>query len=174
MAKKSKDPGEATEGDDEKKGPLGGKLKLVAMILPAILLIAGAAYFFLLKPSASTPLSAAAIASASASEAAVLKDDKGVAYVAGALVVVDSITVNLANGHYLQVSLALQATAAAGTELTGSKAMDATITEFSGKTVAELATKTGREAARKELTKAIKEAYEGEVYEVFFTTFVMN
>jgi flagellar protein FliL len=160
-----KDPDEATGGDGAKKG---GKLKLILIIVPVLLLVVGAAvYFLVLKPSSNTT---AAPAAGTEGEASTPTST----WVAGKIVTIDPITINLANGHYLQLGLALQATADAGEEVTPAKALDAAITQFSNNTVDELATQEGREAAKKELTKAIKEAYEKKVYEVYYTTFVMN
>jgi len=177
MAKK-KDEAEGAD-EDEKKGGLGKILKLVALILPTVLLIVGAVYFLVLAPASDS----ADPGSASSTSAKATSTDDPEAdpaaepaptEVAGKLVTVDPITINLANGHYLKVGLALQATADAGEEVSGSKAMDALITEFSGKTVDELATQEGRDAAKKALTKLIKKAYEKKVYLIFWTTFVMN
>jgi len=174
MAKKD----EAAEGADEgeKKG-LSGKLKLVAMILPTVLLIAGAVYFFVLAPSKSSAAKPTASASATATDGSGDGTEDPAAtstFVAGKLVTVDPVTINLANGHYLKVGVALQATADAGEDVTGSKAMDALITQFSGKTVDEIATQEGRDAAKKALVKQIKKLYEKKVYDLYWTTFVMN
>jgi flagellar protein FliL len=186
MAKK-----EAAEGGEEeaKGGGMGGKLKLVAMILPTVLLILGAVYMFVLAPSgdsSSTAKTTTASAKAKASAAAAAasgeepstdgeEDPAPVSTeVPGKLVVVEPVTINLANGHYLKVGLAMQATAAAGEEVTPSKAADSLITEFSGKTVDEIATKEGREAAKKALLKMIRKSYEKQVYELYYTTYVMN
>jgi flagellar FliL protein len=182
MATKTKDPDATTDGDDKKKGGMGGKLKLIAIILPTLLLIAGAVYMFVLKPSSSSTSAATAAKSSAAATAEDGTDgtEEGTdstptsTFVAGKIIVMDTITINLANGHFLKIGLGLQATADAGEEVTTSKAMDAAITEFSGKTVDELATQAGRDAAKKELTKAIKKAYEKKVYEIFYTTFVMQ
>jgi flagellar FliL protein len=180
MATKTKDPDAATDGDgDKKKGGMSGKIKLIAMILPTLLLIGGAVYMFVLKPSGSTGAETAAKSSAAASADGTDGGDETdptptSTFVAGKIIAMDTITINLANGHFLKVGLGLQATADAGEEVTTSKAMDAAITEFSGKTVDELATQAGRDAAKKDLTKAIKKAYEKKVYEIFYTTFVMQ
>jgi flagellar FliL protein len=177
MAKKKDDAGDA-EGEEKKGGGLGGKLKLVALILPTVLLIAGAVYFFVLAPKSSSASTTAAsgTAAASGAEATDPTDEPtpSSTEVAGKLIVVDAVTVNLANGHFLKVGLALQFNAAAGEEASGSKAPDCLISEFSGKTVDELATEEGREAAKKALLKMIRKAYEKQVYEIYYTSFVMN
>jgi len=178
VAKKKDDAAEGAEDGEKKGGGLGGKLKLVAMILPTVLLIVGAVYFLVLaKPS-----SDAAAAKGKTSTSAKATADDGSeedatptsTFVAGKVVAVDPITINLANGHYLKVAVGLQATADAGEEVSSSKAVDALITQFSGRTVDELATAAGRDAAKKALVKQLKKLYEKKVYDVYWTTFVMN
>ena len=182
MAKKKDDAAEGAEDGEKKGGGLGGKLKLVAMILPTVLLIVGAVYFLVLaKPSSDA---AAAKGKTSTSAKATADDGSGdgseedatptSTFVAGKVVAVDPITINLANGHYLKVAVGLQATADAGEEVSSSKAVDALITQFSGRTVDELATAAGRDAAKKALVKQLKKLYEKKVYDVYWTTFVMN
>jgi flagellar FliL protein len=180
MAKKKDDATEGAE-EGEKKGGMGGKLKLVAMILPTVLLIVGAVYFLVLAPSGGDTAAkgkTAASATAAGEEGGEDGSEEDPApsstYVEGKLVTVDPITINLANGHYLKVGIALQATADAGEEVSGAKAMDALIAEFSNKTVDELATLEGREAAKKALVKQVKKLYEKKVYEIYWTLFVMN
>jgi flagellar FliL protein len=94
---------------------------------------------------------------------------------AGAVVPLAAITVNLSDGHFLKVSIALQMTAAAGTETPeGSKALDLLISQFSNKSVAELSSNDAREEAKKKLAEHVGEAYEGHVMEVYLTEFVMQ
>ncbi len=56
----------------------------------------------------------------------------------GEVLQLESIQVNLADGHYLKIGVALQAVEGAE-EVEGSKALDATIELFSGSAMAELA-----------------------------------
>jgi flagellar FliL protein len=182
MAKKKDDAAEGADGEAKKGGGLGGKLKLVALILPTVLLIAGAVYFFVLAPKstaagANAKASASASADASGDGSGDGSGDEAVpssTYAPGKLLAVDPVTINLANGHFLKVGLALQFTADAGEEVAGSQSLDCLITEFSGKTVDELATQAGRDAAKKDLLKKIKKVYEKKVYEIYYTSFVMN
>jgi flagellar protein FliL len=173
MAKK-----DDTDDEDEGKAGLGGKLKLIAMILPTVLLVVGGLYFFVLAPKGDGAETKAKAKSSSSAKANAGKEDTEEAedtpHDPGELVAVEPITVNLANGHYLQVGLALQATKDAGEEVSPAKAKDAIISQFSGKTVDELATASARESAKKSLTKAIKKLYEQKVYEIYYTAFVMN
>lgn len=93
-------------------------------------------------------------------------------HTAGVVVELNPITINLADGHFLKLGIALQADVKAGEEVTGAKALDLAIAQLSGKTVTELSTKDGREKAKEHLVEAVTEAYEKEVYDVYFTEFV--
>ena len=92
----------------------------------------------------------------------------------GAVLPLEAITINLEDGHFLKVSIALQVAADAAHEPDGSKALDLLISQFSNKSVADLSTNEAREAEKKELIEKVKKAYEEEVYDVYFTEFVMQ
>jgi flagellar FliL protein len=92
----------------------------------------------------------------------------------GKVVAMDAITLNLADGHFLKLKIALQATTAVAEVPDGSKALDIAINEFSNRAVAELSSNEAREAAKKELCKKVEAAYEGEIMDVYFTEFVMQ
>jgi flagellar protein FliL len=116
----------------------------------------------------------------------------------GPIVQLSPITLNLSDGHVLKVGLALQtvakpkekelATAVAalssaehsssdgGSPLEGqeSKALDATIHTLGDSTFSALSAPGGRAHAKEVLTEKIKEIYEGDIVEVYFTTFVMS
>jgi len=163
----AKNKGTSADDTGEEGGKKGGKLKLIAIVLPVLLLVGGGVYFFVLAPGSDSETSASASAHGE-------KSTPSPPPVPGAVVEVAPVTINLAGGHYLKVGLALQATKDAGEEVPPGKAADALITQFSGRTVDELATAEGREAAKKELLTAIAHTYEEKVYEIYFTTFVMN
>jgi flagellar FliL protein len=128
------------------------------MIIGIVALLAGAAYYMLvMKPAA-----------AASATAAPPKP------VAGIVVKLDPIYINLAGGHFLKLGVALQGTAKATKELDGSKALDAAITVFSGKDMAKVADNTTREELKKELSKEVVDLYEDEVMDVYFTEFVMQ
>ena len=146
--------------DDKKADAKGGGKKKLIMIIAAVAVIGGAAFFFL-KPGGNA---AAAPGAPSPSPS----------YVAGPVVALDPITVNLAGGHFLKLGMALQATADAGEEVSGAKALDAAIAQFSGMTVEELSATKGREKAKEELIKEVGELYEHKVYNIYFTEFVMQ
>ena len=123
-----------------------GRKKLVLILVGALALGAGA-YFTVLKPKPTGPP------------------------VAGEVVKLDPIQINLADEHYLRIGLALQLVK--GTkEADGSKALDATIGVFSGLPMSEVNDPKHRELLRKELVKELGERYEGGVMGVYFTELV--
>jgi flagellar protein FliL len=145
MATMTREP-EAAAAAEEEKG--GGKLKLVVIALVLVIVGAGAAYWFMFKPKGAEPPPEP-----------------------GEVVALDPIQVNLADGHYLSIGIALQGTTAAH-EMDGSKALDATIETFSGKPIEELNKPKSREHLKEELLKELEHLYHGDVMDVYFTQFV--
>ncbi len=142
--------------DDGKAKKKGGKKKLLVIAL--VLLVGGAAaYWFLLKPA--PPADGAAAAEEPAPEP-------------GAVLVVEPISLNLADGHYLRIGLGLQLTADVAEEPDTARALDLVVALFSQRPVAEVTTTEGREALKAELLRQLEEAYEGEVMDVYFTDYV--
>ena len=138
-------PDAATASQDAK----GSKKKLIIGVVVLLLAVGGAGYWFFIKPSGpSVPKP-------------------------GAVAPLDSIQVNLADGHYLRLGIALQLTTSAGKDpVDGSKALDAAIEVFSGLPVAEVNKRSEREKLRTELEKDLEKAYDGDVMDVYFTEFV--
>lgn len=130
---------------DEEKAPRS-KRKLV-IIAVVVLVALGAGYQFFLKPSGPT------------------------APVAGEVLVLDPIQLNLQGGHYLRLGLALQLTAGAE-EADGSKALDSAIALLSGRSVEELGGDEERGKLKDQLEETLHEEYEGDVMGVYFTEFV--
>jgi flagellar FliL protein len=152
--RKSKDE---TPEDGAAKG--GGKKKLLLVGLVAVLAIAGAAYFFLFAGSGE--------AEAAAEEP-----------VAGEVLPLDSVAVNLAGGGYLKVGIALQLTEEAagghGGGVDGSKALDLLIATYSQAQPADVV--GAREALKEALEHKIVEAYTEDGHElvmgVYLTEYV--
>jgi flagellar FliL protein len=96
----------------------------------------------------------------------------------GVVSILDAITINLADGHYLKLKLTLQATTDAAEPPDGSKALDIAISLYSNRNQAELLSNEGRAKAKAELVAKIVEAYtvekKKEVMDVYFTTFVIQ
>ncbi|MFN0283978.1 MAG: flagellar basal body-associated protein FliL [Kineosporiaceae bacterium] len=152
MATKTADA-EAKDGEKE-AGKGGGKMKLMLMVLPTLLLVGALAYFLFLKP---------------APEAAPAEEPPPEP---GIVVVLEPVTINLASGHYLKLGMTLQATAAVAEAVDGSKALDAAIDLYSGMPIDEISSSDGREKSKDELIEKVKEAYEDEIYDIYYTTFV--
>lgn len=121
--------------------------KLIAIVAVVVLAAAGAGYFFLLKPSGPKVPQP------------------------GAVDPLSSIQINLADGHYLRLGMALQLTKGSG-DIDGSKALDAAISLFSGASVDVVDDHAGREKLRTQLEKTLKQRYAGDVMDVYFTEFV--
>jgi flagellar protein FliL len=134
--------------DDTKAeaGPKRSKKKLL-LVLVAVLALGGGGYWFFLKPSPEGPPKP------------------------GEVVKLEPVQINLAASHYLRIGIALQLVEGAS-EADGSKALDATIQEFSGLDMADVNDPAKRAAYKKKLEKVLDERYDGEVMGVYFTEFV--
>lgn len=138
-------PQQATTAE-QPAAPAKSRKKLV-MVVVLVLAVAAAAYWFVLRPAPAGPPKP------------------------GDVVQLDPIQVNLAGTHYLRIGIALQMVAGAK-EADGSKALDATIDEFSGKDMAEVNVPAKRAELKKALVKELTDRYDGAVMGVYFTEFV--
>jgi flagellar FliL protein len=146
----SADTALAAAAPPEKKS----KKKLLIMVVLA-LAVAGAAYWFLLAPKSAAP-------------AAEPPPEPG------AVVDLDPIYINLQQGHFLKLGLAVQGTKKAGKEMSGSRVLDIAIDTFSGQDMDKLSELEVRAELKKEMVDKVVEVYEGEVMDVYFTEFVMQ
>ena len=130
-----------TPEDDDATG--GGRRKLLLIGVAALLAVAGSAYFFLFAGSA---------------EAAAEEEP-----VAGEVLPLEPVAVNLAGGGYLKIGITLEYTAAAAVDghgsggVDGSKALDLVISTFSQAAPADVV--GAREALKEALKAKIIEAY---------------
>ena len=92
--------------------------------------------------------------------------------VAGAVLVLEPIHVNLADGRYLKMTMALQMTAVAEAKPDGSKALDVAVANLSLRQVKDMSTPAQRAAIKAELTRAISEKYEAQVMDIYITEFI--
>jgi flagellar protein FliL len=115
---------------------------LVALVAAAL----GGGWFFLIKPGDTAPKP-------------------------GEVAALDAIQVNLSDGHYLRLGIALQLSESAH-EVDGSKALDAAIEVFSGHDVGEVNRPEHRDKLRTELEELLDQRYHDEVLGVYFTEFV--
>lgn len=162
-------PGSGASVDDGSEEPSKSRKKLiiVAAALLAVLAVGGfVAKGLLAGPSAPVP------------------DPK---MVAGSVVTLPPITLNLADGRYLKLTLALQlseagspvagageAAGAAVPALDGAKALDAAISVLGQHTYGELLAPRGRASAQKALSAEVRKRYPGDVLGVYFTEFLMQ
>jgi flagellar FliL protein len=156
MAEKTKDKDKKAEAPEDGEGG-GGRKKLLLVGLVVLLALAGAAYFLLFAGSGE----------AEAEEP-----------VAGEVLTLEPVAVNLAGGGYLKIGIALQLTEAAagghGGGLDGSEALDLLISTYSQAQPADV---TGaREALKEALEAKIVEAYTEDghemVMDVYLTEYV--
>lgn len=101
----------------------------------------------------------------------------------GPVVSLPSITINLADGKFLRLGLALQLpeaagghseTAAADPKSFGARALDSAIEVMSTYASPDLSTAEGRAAAKEKLSEAVVNRYGGEVAGIYLTDFVMQ
>ncbi len=120
--------------------------KLVIIVVVLLVAALGAGYQFVFMGGAEEPL-------------------------AGEVVPLEAIQINLAGGHYLRLGLALQA-AEGAEEVEGSKALDAAIELFSGQKVGDVTDPQERRKLKDRLSAQVRLLYDDEVLEVYFTDFV--
>ena len=95
----------------------------------------------------------------------------------GEVVPIDATTLNLADGHYLKVGVALQLSKAGSAEEIAkdlAPAQDATISVLGNYTQAQLAARGGKEHVKALLSRKIAALYDDKVLYVYFTDFVIQ
>lgn len=144
----------------------GGKKKKLIMIGAIVgVVVLGAGYWFLAGPGKA----ASSAAAATGIEATASPEPT---YDLGAVVVIDSISINLQGGHYLRLGMGLQLVKSVKEAPDTAKALDAAIALYSGHTTEELSDPTIREDLKKQLGDTLFELYEGDVVSVYYTDFV--
>ncbi|WP_299036263.1 flagellar basal body-associated protein FliL [uncultured Pseudokineococcus sp.] len=138
---------------DEAEAPKKKKLPLLIGAVVLLVAVAAGLWFFVLGGSSAE----------AAEEPAPEK---------GEVVALEPVSINLANGSYLRLGLALQQTADATHAAEGSEALDLAIKTFSGRTTEELNDLAVRDELKQELLVEVEEAYHQEVMDLYFTEFV--
>ena len=132
-AKGKKGDADGAEGNGEKKG---GKLKLIIIAVVLLLAIGAGLYFFVFSSS----------------------DEAEPAPVAGIVLALDPVTVNLAGSGYLKIGVTLQLTEDVGeTAPDGAEATDIIIDMFSEAQPTDVT--DNRDAMKAELEQRIEDAY---------------
>lgn len=177
MARKNKAAdAEAAATEGEKKS----KSNLVPALVIAVGLVAGG---FLMGGRTASPSAAAT----SDGEAARAAEEQVEEKVPGEVLTLDTMTLNLADGSFLKVGLALQLAEGVQPGEAGghgggggdpkawaAPALDEAISVFGGHTFDELLDPKGREKVKATLAEHIGERYHGDVLAVYFTEFVMQ
>ncbi len=140
----------AAKAGGEAKG--GGKKKILLIV--ALVLIAALAFVVKTKVMA--------------------KPAGPVKPVPGAVLATDAMYINLDGGHFLKLGLGLQETASAPKTTDASEAQQDAIFLFQGKTLKELMNTKNLESLRQQLVAQVTEQSEGNIYDVYFTSFVMQ
>lgn len=136
-------------------GPVGrGRGPLLVAVVVVLALVGAGVWFFLLRPDGDA--------------AAEPEPEPEV----GEVVALDPVSINLADGSYLRLGIALQQSAEADEEVEGSAALDAAVQVFSGRSVAELSQPPAREELKAALLDRVRAAYPEEVVDLYFTEFV--
>ena len=141
--------------------PKKSKKKLMIIIALAVVLlggIGGGSYFMFFKGDAA--------------EAAEVKMVKG-----AVITIEGTMTINLAEAHYLKLGFAMQMTEEAGEEeISTAEALDLAIDQYTGMKIAELETEKGRQTAKAELLDEIEKVYNLDdqhiIMDIYFTQFV--
>lgn len=94
----------------------------------------------------------------------------------GAVVALEPLTLNLADGRLLRLGLALQMekTSEKDKDFSGAMALDEAITLLGTRTYAELSAPGGRDKAKADLSALVVARYEHGVLGVMFTEFLMQ
>jgi flagellar FliL protein len=132
--------------------------KRLFIVLAAVLLVlvGGSGYYFFLGPGSGGSHVAAAPPAPKP----------------GAVLTVAPKSHNLADGHYLRIGLGLQLTVDVAKAPDPAKALDLVIALFSGHTIAEVSTPATRDSLKAQLKTELAKAYDGEVMDVYLTTYV--
>ncbi|HTZ44238.1 MAG TPA: flagellar basal body-associated FliL family protein [Jatrophihabitans sp.] len=141
---------ESAAAGKRKKKPL--KLKLALLL---VLLLAGGAIakFTVLAPSAKAGPKVPA---------------------KGPVVAMDEMTLNLADGHYLRLKVALQLAKGGSVDLDTSEASQALIDTYSNQSVAQLTGDVARNKAKTTFLGKLSALYPKKILDAYYTEFVMT
>jgi flagellar basal body-associated protein FliL len=164
MAKKKTDN---TEGDKKKKNPL--------VIGGLCLALAGVGYMMGGRKAGAQEGTAP---STTIEQLEGCAEGTDAAHVEHHAVELPSMSINLTDGHYLKVTVALalcpDVILLEGEEFVSAPAKDIIVATMSGNSMTVLQEPEGREQAKHLLTELISEAYPDEVHEIYFVEFVMQ
>ena len=151
-------PGAKTgaSGDESAGKGKGRSMKVKLAALLVLLLVGGAVAKFTVLASPAKPAGKAA------------------APAKGPVVPMDEMTLNLADGHYLRMKIALQTAKGTSTELDTSEAAQALIDTYSNQTVAGLTGDAARTKAKQAFLGRLATLYPKKIIDAYYTEFVMT
>ncbi len=132
-----------------------GPRRLIVVLLAVVVVAAGAGWYLLAGPGHGTP-----------------GPKPTPTPVAGQVLTVSAVSVNLAGGHYLRLGLAIQLSAAVKQTPNPSRALDLAIALYSGRTVEEVSTAATRDQLKAQLLQELRQAYGEGVMDVYLTDYV--
>jgi len=141
---------EDPKGKKGKKDAKGSKKKKIIILIVLLLVVGGAGYKILMPPPKPGPAKA------------------------GDAVILGPLTLNLTDGHYLQVGVSIDLVQGKATKdkFETAPAMQSIIDEFSNRSVASLSTRAARTKSLTELITEMKKEYPGLVFDAHLTQFV--
>jgi flagellar FliL protein len=142
-------------GDDSAGKRKGKSMKVKLAALLVLLLAGGAVAKFTVLASPAKPAGKVAPAK-------------------GPVVPMDEMTLNLADGHYLRLKIALQTAKGTSEELDTAEAAQALIDTYSNRTVAELTGDVARTKAKNEFLSKLATLYPKKILDAYYTEFVMT
>jgi len=150
-------PGAKTgaSGDDTAGKGKGKSMKIKLAALLVLLLVGGAIAKFTVLASPAKPAGKVAPAK-------------------GPVVAMDEMTLNLADGHYLRMKIALQTAKGTSEELDTSEAAQALIDTYSNETVAQLTGDAARTKAKQAFLSRLATLYPKKIIDAYYTEFVMT
>lgn len=178
---KDKDDKKAADDDGEKKK--GGKGKLIIIAVIVIALAAGA---YVVGTKSAAPAQSATDESTTTTTIPLIDGctEEPEPGAPEKLVDLPQMSINLADGHYLRVSVSLgicadvvfpvNAETGKEEELKSAPALDIIVSTLSGLSMDELSTSEGRNEVKESLLEKISAVYRAVVYEVYFLEFVMQ
>ena len=147
------------EPDESETKKHGRKPLMIVLVAVLVVVLAGvAAWFFLLRDKGDTT--------------GAPEPEPTPTLVAGAVLDVDAVSVNLADGHYLRLGLALQLSDDVTADPDPARALDLAIALYSGRSVDEVSAPATRDQLKGQLLAQLQEAYGPEVMDVYLTDYV--
>ena len=154
-------PSVASGSPDAPSGGAGkrkGHRLVVVLVIVAVVVLAAGAYLVVLRPHGT----------AGAAQAPKPTPTP----VAGEVLNVDPVSVNLAGGHYLRLGLALQLSTAEKAKPDPARALDLAIALYSGRSVDEVSAPATRDQLKGQLLAELQQAYGEGVMDVYLTDYV--